>query len=125
MISSSPCHLQLFCNPVKYSCPGFSQDRVNFHQELEGNTAGRADPTWPNRIGYSIQCAIRLSSGWGSWAVGRQSQLGSMWRRQSVRVALCVLLRVAPCVLLFCFVYFVFSLSLLLLFVCYYCLLFC
>jgi len=35
----------------------------------EGNpgrdTAGRADPTWPNRAGYSIPCAVMLGSGVG------------------------------------------------------------
>jgi len=25
-------------------CPGFSQDRVNFHKMPQGDTAGRADP---------------------------------------------------------------------------------
>jgi len=39
----------------------------------EGNpgrgTAGQADPTWPNRAGYSIPCAVILGS--GGWAVRR------------------------------------------------------
>jgi len=61
----------------KQTCPGFGQDRVKFHQKPERGTARQADPTWPNRAGYSIPCAIMLGSGWGSWAVGRQSRLGS------------------------------------------------
>jgi len=78
--------------------PGFGQDRVNFHQEPGGNTAGWADPTWPNRAGYSIPCAVMLGSGCGgSGAEGRQSRLRSMRQRQAVRVGLCVLQ--------FCFVY--------------------
>jgi len=49
--------------PVRVSCPGFGQDRVNFHQIQEGNP-GR-DTTWPNRAGYSIPCAVMLGSGGG------------------------------------------------------------
>jgi len=46
-------------------CPGFSQDRVNFHRNPGRDIAGRADPTWPNRAGYSIPCAVMLGSGGG------------------------------------------------------------
>jgi len=59
------------------SCPGFGQDRVNFHQKLRGHTAGLADPNWPNKTGYSIPCAAMLGSVWGSWPGGSQSWLGS------------------------------------------------
>jgi len=52
-------------------CPGFGQDRVNFHQEPGGDTAGRADPTWPNRAGYSIPCAVMSSFGWGELGGGK------------------------------------------------------
>jgi len=55
-------------------CPGFGQNRVNFHQEPAGNTAGRTDPTWPNRAGYSIPCAIMLGSGWGGPALRELSR---------------------------------------------------
>ena len=41
----------------------FGQDRVNFHQNPGRGTAGWSDPTWPNRAGYSIPCAIMLGSG--------------------------------------------------------------
>ena len=46
-------------------CPGFGQDRGNFHQNPGRGTAGWADPTptCPNRAGYSIPCAIILGSG--------------------------------------------------------------
>jgi len=47
-----------------YLCPGFSQDRVNFHQKSGGDPARWTDPTWPNGTGYSIPCAIMLGSGW-------------------------------------------------------------
>ena len=57
----------------KEYCPGFGQDRVNFHKTPGGDTAKQADPNWPNKTGYLIPCAIMLGSGWGSWAVGRQS----------------------------------------------------
>ena len=43
-----------------------------------------------------------LGSGWGSWAAGRQSRLGST-QQQVVRVALCILLFVL-CILLICIV---------------------
>ena len=48
-------------------CPGFGQDRVNFHQHPGRDTAGRADPTWPNRAGYSIPCASCWVPVRGSW----------------------------------------------------------
>jgi len=35
---------------------------VNFHRNPGRGTAGRADPTWPNRAGYSIPCAAVLGS---------------------------------------------------------------
>jgi len=64
-------------------CPGFSQDRVNFHQKPGGDTAGWADPTWPNRTEYSIPCAVMLRSGWGELGSGKESRLrrvrGSWW----------------------------------------------
>jgi len=74
------------------TCPGFDQDRVNFHQKSGGNTAWRADPTWPNRTKYSIPCAIMLDSGWGG-AGWQEINCGSractgQW---VVRVALCIL----------------------------------
>jgi len=50
---------------VKKNCPGFGQDRVNFHQYPGRDTALRADPTWPNRTGYSMPRAVMLGSGWG------------------------------------------------------------
>jgi len=46
-------------------CPGFGQDKVNFHRNPGRDTAGRADPTWPNRPGYSIPRAVMLGSGGG------------------------------------------------------------
>jgi len=53
-------------------CPGFGQDRVNFHWNPGRGTAGQADPTWPNRAGYSIPCAVMLGSGGGELG-GRNS----------------------------------------------------
>jgi len=51
---------------VLIPCLGFGQDRVHYHQKPGGDTAGRADPTWPNRTWYSIPCAAMLGSGWGA-----------------------------------------------------------
>jgi len=56
---------------VVIGCPGFGQDRVNFHQKSGGNTAGWADPTWPNRTGCSIPCAVMLDFGWGQLGGGK------------------------------------------------------
>jgi len=56
-------------------CPGFGHDRVNFHQNPGRGTAGRADPNWPNRTGYSIPCAIMLGSSVG--AGGGEGSCGS------------------------------------------------
>jgi len=64
-------------------CPGFGQDKVNFHQNPGRGTAGWADPTptWPDRAGYSIPCAVMLVSGGGGSAVGTHSRLGrAQWR---------------------------------------------
>jgi len=61
-----------------YRCPGFGQDRVNFHQTPGRGTARQADPTWPNRAGYSIPRAVMLgSSGGGSLAAGTHLRLRS------------------------------------------------
>ena len=54
-------------------CPGFGQDRVNFHQKLGGDTAWWADTNWPNK--HSIQhhvpsCSV-LSGGAGQGEVDR------------------------------------------------------
>jgi len=62
----------------KLSCPGFGQDRVNFHRTPGRGTAGRADPTWPNRARYSIPCAVMLGSGGGQLGAGTHLWLGSM-----------------------------------------------
>jgi len=84
-------------------CPGFSQNRVNFHWNPGRGTARWADSTWPNRTGYSIPCAIMLgSSGGGSWATETHSRLGSA-QRQSGRASLWVV-RFVLCFLLICIV---------------------
>ena len=36
-----------------------------FTRSQEGTQLHWADPTWPNRTGYSIPCAVMLCSGWG------------------------------------------------------------
>jgi len=46
------------------------------------DTAGRADPTWPNRAGYSIPCAVMLGSGGGGQR-GRNSLEARKRRHQS------------------------------------------
>ena len=75
--------LQMF----KCMCPGFGQDRVNFHQNPGKGTAGWADPTptWPNRAGYSIPCAVTLGSGAG----GTHSRLGRAQQQFGPREWVC------------------------------------
>ena len=60
------------------TCPGFSQDRVNFHQTPgKGHSRGvGAESIWPNRARYSIPCDVMLGSGGGGGAAGTLSQLG-------------------------------------------------
>jgi len=73
-------------------CPGFGQDRVNFHQNPGRGTAGWADPTptWPNRAGYSIPRAVMLGSGEGvGGAVGTHLRLRRAQRRCGVREQFC------------------------------------
>ena len=56
-------HIYKICTTSTHMwCPGFGQDRVNFHQNPRRGTTGRADPTWPNRAGYSIPCAVMVGS---------------------------------------------------------------
>jgi len=65
-------------------CPGFGQDRVNFHRNPGRGTAGAAGPTptWPNRARYSVPCAVTLGSGGGGGGAARtHSRLGSARRR--------------------------------------------
>jgi len=73
------------------TCPGFGQDRVNFHQNPGRGTAGWADstPTWPNRAGYSIPCALLLGSGGDGGAAGTLSRLGSAQQRFDLRERFC------------------------------------
>ena len=77
------------------SCPRLGQDRVNFHQKPGGDTAGQADPTWPNRAGYSIPCTIKMGSGWGELGGGKAVAAGertvaAAGESGSVRSAVCV-----------------------------------
>jgi len=50
-------------------CPGFSWDRVNFHKKPGGDTAGPADPNWPDNPGIRYRvpsCSMR------SWGAARE-----------------------------------------------------
>jgi len=77
-------------------CPGFGQDRVNFHRNPGRGTAGWADPTWPNRAGYSIPCAVMLGSGGGerhggnSLAAWERGHLSGLGESGSLGCAVCV-----------------------------------
>jgi len=92
----------LFFFPIlqKAMCPGFGQDRVNFHRNPGRDTAGRADPTWPNRAGYPIPCAAMLGSGWGELGGGNSL---AAWERTAKGAALSVV-RLVLCFLLICIV---------------------
>jgi len=63
-------------------CPGFSQDRVNFHWNPGKDTVGWADTTWPNRAGYSTPCAVMLGSGGGE--LGGRNSLAAQERAAAV-----------------------------------------
>ena len=87
---SLPCGLSsLFCSKDRLAsspictCPVFGQDRVNFHQNTGRDTAGWADPTCPNRAGYSIPCAIMLGSGGGELGGGNSLAAQEYGRRSS------------------------------------------
>jgi len=51
-----------------WHCPGFGQDRVNFHRTPARGTAGGmgADPTRPNRARCSIPCDVTRGSDGGA-----------------------------------------------------------
>jgi len=84
-----------------YSCPGFGQNMVNFHRTPGRGTARRADPTWPNRAGYSIPCTVMLGSGGrelgggeltrgsGGLSGGSVQESGSVLRALFCRFVLC------------------------------------
>jgi len=72
-------------------CPGFGQDRVNFHQTPGRDTAGRADPTPPGQtepgIPYHVpSCGVpvggaaqrKLTHGWGACGAGPVRERGSV-----------------------------------------------
>jgi len=61
-----------------------------FHQKPGRNTAGQADPTWPNRAGYSIPCATMPSSGCGELGGGKESRLGARGGGVHSAVLFCV-----------------------------------
>ena len=83
------------------NCPGFGQDRVNFHWNPGRGTAGRADPTPPGQtepgIPYHVpSCWVPMG---GSWAAGTLSRLGSA-RRWRFRRAVLWVVRFVLCFLL-------------------------
>jgi len=53
-----------------YSVLGSARTGLIFARIQEGAQPGRADPTWPNRAGYSIPCAVMLGSGGGELGGG-------------------------------------------------------
>jgi len=75
-------------------CPGFGQDRVNFHGTPGRGKAGGADLTWPNRAGYSIPCAIMLGSGGGELGGGNSleawERVAALMEGGSLGSAVCV-----------------------------------
>jgi len=95
-------------------CPGFSQDRVNFHRTPGRGSGGRADPSWPNRAGCSMPWAITLGSGGGERGGGSsrlaRERTAAVRESGSLGCAVCVvfsphLYRCCSCslCLLFCY----------------------
>jgi len=72
------------------SCPGFDQERLNFHQKPGGDTACQADPNLSNRTGYSIACATMPGSRGRELGGGKAVTAQEHAQHQAVRVALCI-----------------------------------
>jgi len=87
----SPQNCFASCLVCVLCCPGFGQDRINFHQNPGRGTAGWADPTptWPNRAGYSIPCAVMLGSGGGGQRSGNSLTARERGRRSCLGERLC------------------------------------
>jgi len=92
---------------VMTECPELGQDRVNFHQNPGRGTVGWTGPTptWPNRAGYSIPCAVMLGSG-GGWGWCGGNSLTARERVAPVVFGRATLWLVwfVSCFLLFCIV---------------------
>ena len=61
-------------------CPGFSWDRVNFHQKPGGDTARMGDPNWPNKQGIRYRDPP-------CWVLGRGAGRGEVNHGLGVRRA--------------------------------------
>jgi len=91
----TPPHDQRIQNLTNGNCSGFGQDRVNFHRTPGRGTARQADPTWPNRAGYSMPCALMLGSRGGdlgdrnSLVARERGRRSSSGERLSVLCGLC------------------------------------
>ena len=73
-------------------CPGFGWDRVNFHKKPGRDTAGPADPNWPNKGVFATMCPHGVAQHWGgSWLGG-----GELWLSSALRIGWCerVVLRI-------------------------------
>jgi len=61
-------------------CPGFGWDRVNFHKKPGRNTAGLADPDWPNKQGIQYHVtSCSVGSGGAGW-----EEVNRCWRERWV-----------------------------------------
>ena len=79
----------IFCSMnVLHELSWFGEDRVNFHQNPGRGTAGWADPTptWPNRAGCSIPCAVMVGSGGGKLGGGNSHGSGARGRGRGGRL---------------------------------------
>ena len=85
-------------------CPGFGQDRVNFHQNPGRGTAGTG---WPHLAkqsrAFHTMCHHAGFRWGGSWVAGTHSRLGSVQQRGSGRAVLWVV-RFVLCFLHICIV---------------------
>jgi len=57
---------------------GSARTGLIFTRIQEWAQLGRADPTWPNRAGYSIPCAFMLGSGGGKLRGGNSLVAGEL-----------------------------------------------
>jgi len=80
-------------------CPGFGQDRVNFHQNPGRGTANLAKQSW---LFHTMCCHAGFQ--WLGSAAGTHSWLGSVQRRSCSGEGLCGVMRFVLCIPLFCIV---------------------
>ena len=96
-------------------CPGFGWDRVDFHKKPGGDTAGPADPNWPNKWStwYHVTSCLVPSgrAGWGEVNYPSGARWASGGEREFLHVVPSVFCIFLPVLLLSLFASFAFLLN--------------